>query len=150
MITSKTACAASFPFFKDLFFAWFIFRAVIIPFPIGFFDFTERFNNEINVELHINSKWGVSPFITHPKTTNPSNWLSFLDIITGISKVPGTLIIIEFFLFNFKVLSVPFIRTLDLSKLEISILLFEDFLRAKGEFFKTYVSVKKPGRTKRL
>ncbi|MCR9203849.1 MAG: hypothetical protein NXH75_04680 [Halobacteriovoraceae bacterium] len=38
-------------------------------------------------------------------------------------------------------LSVPFIRTLDLSKLEISLLLFEDYLRAKNEYFKNYVSV---------
>lgn len=38
-------------------------------------------------------------------------------------------------------LSVPFIRTLDLSKLEISLLLFEDYLRAKNEYFKSYVSV---------
>ncbi len=33
------------------------------------------------------------------------------------------------------VLSVPFIRSLDLSKLEISILLFEDMLRVKNEYF---------------
>jgi len=38
-------------------------------------------------------------------------------------------------------LSVPFIRTLDLSKLEISILLFEDYLRVKSNFFKDYVSI---------
>lgn len=35
--------------------------------------------------------------------------------------------------------SVPFIRTLDLSKLEISILLFEDFTRARKEYFKNVV-----------
>lgn len=39
------------------------------------------------------------------------------------------------------VLSVPFIRTLDLSKLEISLLLFEDYLRIKNGFFKEFVSV---------
>ncbi len=38
-------------------------------------------------------------------------------------------------------LSVPFIRTLDLSKLEISLLLFEDYLRIQNGFFKDYVSV---------
>lgn len=38
-------------------------------------------------------------------------------------------------------LSVPFIRTLDLSKLEISILLLEDYLRVKEGYFKDYVSV---------
>lgn len=39
-------------------------------------------------------------------------------------------------------LSLPFIRTLDLSKVEISLLLFEDFLRAKRGIFKSYVSSK--------
>ncbi len=39
-------------------------------------------------------------------------------------------------------LSVPFIRTLDLSKLEISILLLEDYLRVKEGYFKEFVSVK--------
>lgn len=38
-------------------------------------------------------------------------------------------------------LSVPFIRTLDLSKLEISIILFEDYLRAKNKYFENYASV---------
>ena len=38
-------------------------------------------------------------------------------------------------------LSVPFIRTLDLSKLEISLLLFEDYLRVKNGFFREFVSV---------
>jgi hypothetical protein len=38
-------------------------------------------------------------------------------------------------------LSVPFIRTLDLSKLEISLLLFEDYLRVQNGFFKNYASV---------
>lgn len=40
------------------------------------------------------------------------------------------------------ILGVPFIRTLDLSKLEISILLLEDYLRVKEGFFKDFVSVK--------
>jgi len=40
-------------------------------------------------------------------------------------------------------LSVPFIRTLDLSKLEISILLFEDFIRVKKGYFKNYVTTTK-------
>lgn len=42
-------------------------------------------------------------------------------------------------------LSAPFIRTLDLTKLEISILLFEDYLRLKNNFFKNFVSI--PGVT---
>jgi hypothetical protein len=37
------------------------------------------------------------------------------------------------------ILSVPFIRTLDLSKLEISLILFEDYLRANNKYFKNYV-----------
>ena len=37
------------------------------------------------------------------------------------------------------VLSLPFIRDLDLSKLEISLLLFEDYLRARRGYFKQMV-----------
>lgn len=40
------------------------------------------------------------------------------------------------------ILSVPFIRTLDLSKLEISILLFEDLIRIKQNYFKEFVQEK--------
>lgn len=40
------------------------------------------------------------------------------------------------------ILSLPFIRTLDLSKVEISLILFEDFLRARRGYFKNYVSSK--------
>ncbi|MBC7430288.1 MAG: hypothetical protein H7336_16865 [Bacteriovorax sp.] len=36
-------------------------------------------------------------------------------------------------------LSLPFIRTLDLSKIEISLILFEDFIRARKGYFKNYV-----------
>lgn len=36
-------------------------------------------------------------------------------------------------------LSMPFIRTLDLSKVEISLVLFEDYIRAKKGYFKSYV-----------
>ncbi|MBT5095664.1 MAG: hypothetical protein HOM21_15540, partial [Halobacteriovoraceae bacterium] len=39
-------------------------------------------------------------------------------------------------------ISVPFIRTLDLTKLEISLLLFEDYMRLKRGFFKKRVAVK--------
>jgi len=38
------------------------------------------------------------------------------------------------------IVSVPFIRTLDLTKLEISLLLFEDMLRADNGYFVQYVS----------
>jgi hypothetical protein len=36
-------------------------------------------------------------------------------------------------------ISLPFIRTLDLSKVEISLILFEDFIRARKGYFKSYV-----------
>lgn len=39
-------------------------------------------------------------------------------------------------------LGLPFIRAMDLSRLEISMLLFEDYLRHKNNFFKDYVTVK--------
>ena len=41
------------------------------------------------------------------------------------------------------VLSVPFIRSLDLSKLEISLLLLEDYFRLEGGYFKKAVSTDK-------
>ncbi|MGZ3787625.1 MAG: hypothetical protein ACXVLQ_03840 [Bacteriovorax sp.] len=37
------------------------------------------------------------------------------------------------------ILSLPFIRTLDLSKVEISLLLFEDFIRLRKGYFKNFV-----------
>lgn len=40
-------------------------------------------------------------------------------------------------------ISVPFIRSLDLSKLEISLLLLEDFFRLEGEYFKKKVTTEK-------
>jgi hypothetical protein len=41
------------------------------------------------------------------------------------------------------ILSVPFIRSLDLSKLEISLLLLEDYFRLQGEYFKKAVTTDK-------
>ncbi len=37
------------------------------------------------------------------------------------------------------ILSLPFIRTMDLSKVEISLILFEDFVRIRKGYFKNYV-----------
>ena len=37
------------------------------------------------------------------------------------------------------ILSLPFVRTLDLSKVEISLILFEDFIRVRKGYFKNYV-----------
>ena len=85
LTTSKTAVAASMPLNVDLFLAWSILREVIIPFPIGFFDFIDKFNNAVKTELQIKSKWGVSPFITQPKAINPSKRFRFFEITTGIS-----------------------------------------------------------------
>ena len=42
----------------------------------------------------IKSKWGVWPFITQPKAKKASYFLIFFEIVTGISKTPGTLIIL--------------------------------------------------------
>ncbi len=39
-------------------------------------------------------------------------------------------------------ISMPFIRTMDLSKVEISLILFEDFIRARKGYFKNYVQTK--------
>ena len=38
------------------------------------------------------SKCGVSPFITQPSAKKASYFLIFFEIVTGISKAPGTLI----------------------------------------------------------
>ena len=65
------------------------FKAVIIPLPIGFFDFVDKFDNEINVALHIKSKCGVCPFITQPKAINPSNFLGFSILQQEFQKFQG-------------------------------------------------------------
>ena len=41
------------------------------------------------------SKCGVSPFITHPKAKKASYFFIFFEIVIGISKTPGTLIIFK-------------------------------------------------------
>ena len=98
----KTALAASAPL-CFLAFACFIFKQVIIPFPTGFFEMTDKFIIASVDALDIKSKWGVSPFITHPNAINASNFFKFLDIVTGISNTPGTFIILilQFFGINF-------------------------------------------------
>ena len=45
----------------------------------------------------IKSKCGVSPFITQPSAKKASYFLIFFEIVTGISKAPGTLIILIVF-----------------------------------------------------
>ena len=49
------------------------------------------------VACEIKSKWGVWPLITQPNAKNASNFFKFFDIVTGISKTPGTLIIFTWF-----------------------------------------------------
>ncbi len=61
-----------------------------MPFPIGLLKFIDSEIIALNVEEQIKSKWGVSPLITQPKATNPSNFLIFFLIAVGISKTPGT------------------------------------------------------------
>ena len=65
---------------------------VKIPLPIGFFDLTDSLIKALIVALEIKLKCGVSPLITHPSATKPSNFLIFLAIITGISKTPWAFI----------------------------------------------------------
>ena len=40
------------------------------------------------------SKCGVCPLITQPRAIKASYFFKFLDMVTGISKTPGTLIIL--------------------------------------------------------
>ena len=49
-------------------------------------------------DFDIKSKWAVFPLITQPIATKPSNLLIFFEIIIGISKTPGTFIILNLIL----------------------------------------------------
>ena len=105
-----TAWAASLPFFF-LAIAWRILRQVIIPFPIGFLFSIDNFIMASVEALEIKSKCGVWPFITQPNAKNPSYFLIFFDIVTGISNTPGTfktLMILDFGKKSFALLSNPF------------------------------------------
>ena len=64
-----------------------------MPLPMGFLLITDKFIIAWVEALEIKSKCGVSPLITHPSAINPSYFLIFLEIVTGISKTPGTLIV---------------------------------------------------------
>ena len=57
-----------------------------MPLPIGFLLLTDKFIIAWVEALEIKSKCGVSPLITHPNAINPSYFLIFLEIVTGISK----------------------------------------------------------------
>ena len=81
-------------------------KQVKIQFPTGFLLSILMFIIASITDFDIKSKWAVLPLITHPIAINPSNFFIFLEIITGISKTPGTLIIFKsvFLLRNFLVL----------------------------------------------
>ena len=112
--TDIIASAASAPFFF-LAFACFIFKQVKIPLPIGFFEFIDKFISASVEAFEIKSKWCVSPFITQPKATIASNFFKFFEIVTGISKTPGTLIIFTLEFFDI------FFNALDIKSLDISL-----------------------------
>ena len=57
-----------------------MFKAVIIPLPIGLLKFIDNERIELKDDEQIKSKCGVSPFITQPKATKPSNFLIFFLI----------------------------------------------------------------------
>ena len=87
-MTDITAAAASPPLLY-LLLACDLLRQVIIPFPIGFIISTDKFIIASVVDLEIKLKWGVWPLITQPNAKKQSNFFLFLDIVTGISKIPG-------------------------------------------------------------
>ena len=91
-----TALVASAPLFF-LAIACFMLKQVIIPLPIGFLWSIDKSIIPLVVAWEMKSKWGVSPLITHPSAKNPSNFLIFFDIVTGISNTPGTFIILTIF-----------------------------------------------------
>ena len=96
-----TALAASAPF-RFLALACFILRHVIMPLPTGFLLFTDISIIALVDAWEIKSKWGVCPLITHPIAKNASYFLIFFEIVTGISKTPGTVIILIIFDFGIK------------------------------------------------
>ena len=61
---------------------------------MGFFEFMDNCIIASIDDFEIKSKWGVCPLITHPSAINPSNFFIFFEIVTGISKTPGTLMVL--------------------------------------------------------
>ena len=66
----------------------------MIPLPMGFLLRIDKSIMAFVEACDMKSKWGVWPLITHPRAKKASYFLIFLDIVTGISKTPGTLIIL--------------------------------------------------------
>ena len=93
--------------------ACFLLRQVIIPFPIGFLYVIDKCIIAFIVAADIKSKCGVLPLITHPKAIKPLYLFINLEIITGISKIPGTEMFLKFFIpFFFNILDAPDIKFL--------------------------------------
>ena len=62
--------------------------------PIGLLKIIDMCKIELKVDEHIKSKCGVWPLMTQPKAIKPSNFFIFFLIAIGISKIPGTLIML--------------------------------------------------------
>ena len=105
-ITANVASTASLPLFI-LLKACFLFKHVKMPLPIGFLCKIDMLSKLSVTAIDINSKCGVFPLITQPNATTPSTLFICLDIVTGISKTPGTLIILYIFI-PFKLLLAVF------------------------------------------
>ena len=103
-----------YPFISEL---WLVKNAPILKWDMkkpdyGLNESMEHFLNELGIyELKFKILLVDSPNITHFSLPYKKNEILFL-------------------------LSVPFIRTMDLTKLEISTLLFEDFIRMRKGYFK--------------
>ena len=119
-IRDKQANAASAPLldFKgsDLFIAWSLFETVKTPFPIGIDWLIDKSDKALADSLATIWKWYVSPLITQPKATKPSNNgffrdLSETNLIAGaISKAPGTFKILKSIELDVKTFEAPSIR----------------------------------------
>ena len=57
---------------------------------MGFLLSTDSFIIASVEAWEIKLKWGVWPLITQPRAKKASYLFIFLDIVTGISKTPGT------------------------------------------------------------
>ena len=64
------------------------------------FDFISQASTDAIMKLSINSKCGVCPLITQPSAIKASNFFKYFEIVTGISKTPGTFIIFILLFFD--------------------------------------------------
>ena len=77
---------------SNLFLACSLLKQVNTAFPIGFLSIVDNCIIPLVIALEIKSKFAVSPLTMHPIAIKPSYFFTSLDIVTGISKEPGTLI----------------------------------------------------------